>query len=48
MAEGDILLIMESMKMEIPVESPAGGRLKEFKVQEGDSVEEGAILAVVE
>ncbi|MCH2411054.1 biotin/lipoyl-binding carrier protein [Myxococcota bacterium] len=47
-AEGDILLIMESMKMEIPVESPAGGRLKEFKVQEGDSVEEGAILAVVE
>ena len=47
-AEGDILHIMESMKMEIPVESPAGGRLKEFKVQEGDSVEEGAILAVVE
>ena len=47
-AEGDILLIMESMKMEIPVESPAGGRLIEFKVQEGDSVEEGAILAVVE
>ncbi len=47
-AEGDILIIMESMKMEIPVESPAGGRLKEFKVQEGDSVEEGAILAVVE
>ena len=47
-AEGDILLIMESMKMEIPVESPAGGRLKAFKVQEGDSVEEGAILAVVE
>ena len=47
-AEGDILIIMESMKMEIPVESPAGGRLKEFKVQEGASVEEGAILAVVE
>lgn len=47
-AEGDILIIMESMKMEIPVESPAGGKLKEFKVQEGDSVEEGAILAVVE
>lgn len=46
--EGDILMIMESMKMEIPVESPGSGRLKELKVQEGDSVEEGAILAVVE
>ena len=46
--EGDILIIMESMKMEIPVESPGSGRLKEFKVQEGDTVEEGEILAIVD
>ncbi len=38
---------MESMKMEIPVESPSGGELTELRVAEGDSVEEGDILAVV-
>ncbi len=46
-SEGDILIIMESMKMEIPVESPSGGELTELRVAEGDSVEEGDILAVV-
>ncbi len=47
-AEEDVLLILESMKMEIPVEAPCGGRVSEIRVQEGDSVEEGAILAVIE
>ncbi len=47
-AEEDVLLILESMKMEIPVESPCAGRLAEICVQEGDSIEEGAILAVIE
>ena len=47
-SDGDILLIMESMKMEIPVEAPCSGRLTEMRVQEGDSVEEGAVLAVVD
>jgi acetyl-CoA carboxylase biotin carboxyl carrier protein len=47
-AEGEELIILESMKMEIPVEAPCGGRLAEFRVAEGDSVEEGAILAVIE
>jgi acetyl-CoA carboxylase biotin carboxyl carrier protein len=47
-AEEDVLIIIESMKMEIPVESPCGGRIAEIRVQEGDSVEEGAILAVIE
>ena len=46
-AEGDEILILESMKMEIPVESPCSGRIAEIRVSEGDQVEEGAVLAVV-
>lgn len=48
LAEGEVILIMESMKMEIPVEAPCAGTLSEVRVAEGDSVEEGAILAVIE
>ncbi len=44
----DVLLILESMKMEIPVEAPCAGRVGEIRVREGDSIEEGAILIVVE
>ena len=47
-AEGDVLIILESMKMEIPVEAPCAGRVSEIRVQEGASVEEGAVLAVIE
>ena len=47
-AEGEELIILESMKMEIPVEAPCGGRIAEFRVREGESVEEGAVLAVIE
>jgi acetyl-CoA carboxylase biotin carboxyl carrier protein len=46
--EEDVILIIESMKMEIPVEAPCAGRLAEIRVTEGDSVEEGAVLAVIE
>ena len=46
--EEEVLLILESMKMEIPVESPCAGRVAEIRVSEGDNVEEGAVLAVVE
>ncbi len=45
--EEDVILILESMKMEIPVEAPCGGTLAEIKVSEGDNVEEGAVLAVI-
>jgi len=45
--EGDVLIILESMKMEIPVEAPCAGRVAEIRVQEGASVEEGAVLAVI-
>ena len=44
----DVLLILESMKMEIPVEAPCGGRVAEIRVAEGDDVQEGAILAVID
>ena len=47
-AEGDPIVILESMKMEIPVESPAGGTIKEIRVNEGDVVQEGDVIAVVE
>lgn len=47
-AEGDAILILESMKMEIPVEAPCAGRIAEIRVAEGQSIEEGAVLAVIE
>ena len=43
----DVLLILESMKMEIPVEAPSPGRILEIRVSEGDTVEEGQVLAVL-
>ena len=47
-AEGDVIMILESMKMEIPVESPAAGKLVELKVSAEDQVEEVQVVAVVE
>ena len=47
-AEGDVIMILESMKMEIPVESPAPGKLVELKVSAEDQVEEDQVVAVVE
>lgn len=44
---GDTVLILESMKMEIPVLVEAAGTLAEMRVREGDVVQEGDILAVV-
>ncbi len=46
--EEDVIMILESMKMEIPVEAPCAGTLLEIKVSEGDNVEEGAILAILD
>lgn len=47
-AEDDILVILESMKMEIPLMSTADGIVKEIKVEEGDTVTEGTVVVVVE
>lgn len=46
-ADGDTILIIESMKMEIPVDAPGTGTLRELLVAEGDTVAEGQVLAVV-
>ena len=46
-AEGEAILVLESMKMEIPVEAPRAGRVEGILVSEGDSIEEGALLAVL-
>ena len=43
-AEGDTLLIVESMKMEIPVEAPVGGTVTEVLVAEGEAVADGQWL----
>ena len=47
-AEGDTILIIESMKMEIPVGAPRGCRLVEVRVAEQEAVAEGQVVAIVE
>ncbi len=46
--EDEVLLIIESMKMEIPVEAPCGGRVGQICVEEGQSIQEGDVLVVLE
>jgi acetyl-CoA carboxylase biotin carboxyl carrier protein len=46
--EGDTVVILESMKMEMPVESPAAGTVKEIKIKEGEPVDEGRVLVIIE
>lgn len=46
-AEGDTLIILESMKMEMPVEAPASGKIQAIKIKEGDPVTEGAVLIIL-
>jgi acetyl-CoA carboxylase biotin carboxyl carrier protein len=47
-AEGDTLVILESMKMEMPVEAEDEGVVKEIVCEEGQSVSEGDTLVVLE
>jgi acetyl-CoA carboxylase biotin carboxyl carrier protein len=47
-AEGQTLFVLESMKMEIPVDASEPGRVTKVHVSAGDAVEEGAPLATVE
>ena len=48
LAEEDTIIVLESMKMEIPVVAPADGVLKQILVAEGDAVREGQDIAVME
>ena len=47
-SEGDVLMILESMKMEIPVEAPVSGTVAELSVAPEDPVAEDQVLAVIE
>ena len=46
--EDDTIMILESMKMEIPVEATSAGRLVELRVSEEDAVDEDQVVAVIE
>ena len=47
-SDGDTLVILESMKMEIPVLAESDGTIAEIAVNEGDVVQEGDLIARVE
>ncbi|PRZ43349.1 biotin-dependent enzyme [Antricoccus suffuscus] len=46
--DGTELVILESMKMEIPVVAESGGTLSKLAVNEGDVVQEGDLIAVID
>ena len=46
--EGDEVVIIEAMKMELPVVATASGTVKEIKCKKGDAVEADAVLIVLE
>lgn len=46
-AEGDTVAILESMKMEMPVEATEGGTVKEIRCKEAQAVNEGDVLVVL-
>lgn len=46
--EGQEVVVLESMKMEIPVESPTAGTVGEVRVAEGDAIDEGHVLLTIE
>ena len=46
--EDEVVIVMEAMKMEIPIVAPASGTLKELKVSPGQAVEAEQALAVIE
>ena len=45
--KGETILIIESVKMEIPIDAPVAGILQDLLVAEGESVSEGQVLAIV-
>jgi acetyl-CoA carboxylase biotin carboxyl carrier protein len=47
-ADGDTVVILESMKMEMPVEAEDDGKVAEIRCEEGQSVSEGDVLVVLE
>ncbi|ABK52322.1 biotin/lipoyl attachment domain-containing protein [Acidothermus cellulolyticus 11B] len=47
-SDGDTLVILESMKMEIPVIAETSGVVRELKVAEGDVVQDGDLIAIID
>jgi acetyl-CoA carboxylase biotin carboxyl carrier protein len=47
-ARGDELMVIESMKVEIPIKATITGRIKELRVKVGDQIQRNAVLAVIE
>lgn len=46
--EDDVIMILESMKMEIPVLSPCAGTIRELLVDEGNAIAEDQVVAIVD
>jgi acetyl-CoA carboxylase biotin carboxyl carrier protein len=46
--EGDTVVVLESMKMEMPLEAEDEGKVAEIRCEEGQSVSEGEVLVVLE
>ncbi|RMH39288.1 MAG: acetyl-CoA carboxylase biotin carboxyl carrier protein subunit [Deltaproteobacteria bacterium] len=44
---GDAVIILESMKMEVPVEAPANGKIAAISVTEGQTVDAGSVVATI-
>jgi len=44
----DEIIILESMKMEIPISSEVNGKIKSIEVNEGDEVDEGQVVAILD
>ncbi len=47
-SRGQEVMVIESMKVEIPIKASAAGRLREFRVKPGDQIQRNAVLAVIE
>ncbi len=47
-SRGQEVMVIESMKVEIPIKASVTGRIKEFRVKPGDQIQRNAVLAVIE
>jgi biotin carboxyl carrier protein len=45
--EGQVVMILESMKMEFPIEAPGAGEITELRVKEGEAVQEDAVVGLL-
>ncbi len=47
-SRGQEVMVIESMKVEIPIKATVAGRVKEFRVRPGDQIQRNAVLALIE